>query len=145
LSRIAPLIAIAILLGPAGGRARGSTGPGQIDWVLDEEQAFVESARTGKPVLVDAWAAWCTACTLMDRRTWSDPVVRREVARRFIPLRLDFTDEAPGSDPRKDAYGVQGLPTVLSCRNRGCPADSSRRSTGYLRPGEMLAFLAAQR
>jgi thiol:disulfide interchange protein DsbD len=145
LSRIAPLIAVAVLLGPAGGRARGSMGDGQIVWVLDEEQAFARSARTGKPVLVDAWAEWCTACKLMDRRTWSDPAVRREVARRFIPLRLDFTEEAPGSDPRKDAYEVQALPTVLSCRTRGCPADSARRSTGYLKPEEMLAFLAAQR
>jgi thiol:disulfide interchange protein len=81
----------------------------------------------------------------MDRQTWSDPAVRREVQRRFVPLRLDFTDDTPGSDPRKDAYGVQGLPTVLSCRARGCPAVSARRTTGYLRPAEMLAFLAAQR
>jgi thiol:disulfide interchange protein DsbD len=145
LSRIAPLIAVAVLLGPAGGRARGSTGDGQIDWVLDEEQAFVESARTGKPVLVDAWAEWCTACKLMDRGTWTDPAVRREVARHFVPLRLDFTEEVPGSDPRKDAYGVQALPTVLSCRARGCPPSSARRATGLLKPKEMLAFLAAQR
>jgi thioredoxin:protein disulfide reductase len=142
---MAPMLAVAVLVGAAGGRARDSMGAGQIDWLLDEEQAFIQSARTGKPVLVDAWAEWCTACKLMDQRTWSDPAVRREVAGRFIPLRLDFTDEAPGSEPRKDAYGVQGLPTVLSCRTRGCPADSARRSTGYLRPGEMLAFLAAQR
>ena len=143
MSRFTPLIAVAMLLPPAG-QARGPTGAGQIDWVLDEEQAFAESARTGKPVLVDAWAEWCTACKLMDRGTWTDPAVRREVARHFVPLRLDFTDEAPGSDPRKDAYGVQALPTVLSCRARGCPAASARRATGLLRPAEMLAFLAAQ-
>ena len=143
MSRFAPLIAVAMLLSPAG-RAGGPTGA-QIDWVLDEEQAFAESARTGKPVLVDAWAEWCTACKLMDRGTWADPAVRKEVARHFVPLRLDFTDETPGSDPRKDAYGVQALPTVLSCRARGCPAASARRATGLLRPAEMLAFLAGQR
>lgn len=144
MSRVAPLITVAMLLSPAG-RARDATEAGQIDWVQDEEQAFAESARTGKPVLVDAWAEWCTACKLMDRGTWSDPAVRREVARHFVPLRLDFTEEAPGSDPRKDAYGVQALPTVLSCRPRRCPAASARRATGLLRPAEMLAFLAAQR
>lgn len=144
MSRFAPLIAVAMLLSPAG-RAGGPTAAGQIDWVLDEEQAFAESARTGKPVLVDAWAEWCTACKLMDRGTWADPAVRKEVARHFVPLRLDFTDETPGSDPRKDAYGVQALPTVLSCRARGCPAASARRATGLLRPAEMLAFLAGQR
>ena len=131
------LLAASLLLGPTDG--------GPIAWLVDEEQAFSESSRTGKPVLVDAWAEWCTACKLMDRQTWSDPAVRREVQRRFVPLRLDFTDDTPGSDPRKDAYGVQGLPTVLSCHARGCPAASARRTTGYLRPAEMMAFLAGQR
>jgi len=132
-----PLLAALLLLGPTDG--------GPIPWFLDEELAFSESTRTGKPVLVDAWAEWCTACKLMDRQTWSDPAVRREVQKRFIPLRLDFTDDTPGSDPRKDAYGVQGLPTILSCHARGCPAASARRTIGYLRPAEMLVFLGAQR
>jgi thioredoxin:protein disulfide reductase len=145
LSRFVPLLTVAVFLGPAAGGARTSTDAEQIHWVLDEEQAFVESSRTGKPVLVDAWAEWCTACKLMDRGTWTDPAVRREVARHFVPLRLDFTEEAPRSDPRKDTYGVQALPTVLCCRARGCPPASARRAIGFLRPAEMLAFLEGQR
>lgn len=88
----APLLAAFLLLGPTDG--------GPIAWLVDEEQAFSESIRTGKPVLVEAWAEWCTACKLMDRQTWSDPAVRREVQRRFVPLRLDFRRHA-GQRPEK--------------------------------------------
>ena len=145
MSRIGLMVAVAVLLGAGGRLARRPTDTRHIDWFLDEERAFAESLSSGRPVLVDAWAEWCTACKLMDRHTWSDPAVRREVQKRFVPLRLDYTDETPESDPRKDAYEVQALPTVLACRARGCPATSARRATGYLRPAEMLAFLTAQR
>jgi hypothetical protein len=46
----APLLAAFLLLGPTDG--------GPIAWLVDEEQVFSESIRTGKPVLVEAWAEW---------------------------------------------------------------------------------------
>lgn len=117
---------------------------GSIVWLRDEERAFAESRWTGRPVLVEAWAEWCTACKLMDRNTWSDPDVQREVRSRFIPLRIDLTEESPASNARREVYGVDGLPTVLSCRAAGCADSTATRATGYLRPAEMLAFLAAR-
>ena len=125
-----------------GGSAR-SAGP--IVWLLDEDRAFSESKRTGRPVLVEAWAEWCTACKLMDRNTWSDPHVQREIREHFIPLRIDFTEETAASNARREVYGVEGLPTVLFCRSAGCADPAATRATGYLRPAEMLAFLATKR
>ena len=133
-----------VVLGLGSAWAGSATRAGPIAWLHDEEQAFSESKRTGKPVLVEVWAEWCTACKLMDRNTWSDPAVQREVRRRFVPLRIDFTDETPASSARREVYGVEGLPTVLACRTPGCAAPAAPRATGYLRPAEMLAFLASQ-
>jgi thiol:disulfide interchange protein DsbD len=139
------LLAGFAVLGLAAAQA-GSTRPaGPIPWLLDEDRAFSESKRTGRPVLVEAWAEWCTACKLMDRNTWSDPQVQREIREHFIPLRIDFTQETPASDARREVYGVEGLPTVLACRSAGCADPAANRATGYLRPAEMLAFLATKR
>jgi thiol:disulfide interchange protein len=66
------------------------------------------------------------------------------VQEHFVPLRIDFTVDGPEAMASMKAYGLEGLPTVLACRPPGCGA-SAGRSVGYLKPEEMLRFLAARR
>jgi thiol:disulfide interchange protein len=115
-----------------------------IAWLRDEAQAVSEAQRARKLVLVNASAEWCAACKLLGRNTWADTRVQQVVRERFVPLRIDFTDNADAPDPRIEAYRVEGLPTVIVCVPLKCSASAARRSTGYLAPREMLAFLSSQ-
>ncbi len=114
--------------------------PSPILWRTDETRAFAEAARSGRPLLVDAWADWCAACKLLDRNTWSDRRVKEEVAARFVPLRVDLSEESISSEARMRALGVSALPAVLLCQASRCDA-AAPRLVGYARPEEMLAFL----
>jgi thioredoxin:protein disulfide reductase len=143
-SRRQLLLAGLAVLGMGGAWAGSRGQAAAIDWLHDEDRAFAESRRTGKPVLVEAWAEWCTACKLMDRNSWSDPAVQREVRERFVPLRLDFTEDSPTTDAWRRQYGVDGLPTLLACKAPGCAGAPKDRVTGLLKPAELLAFLAAE-
>jgi thiol:disulfide interchange protein DsbD len=113
-----------------------------IPWLHDEHAAIAQSRATGKPLLVDFSADWCAACKELDTHTWSDPQVARE-AERFVPLKIDATDEAVMDHVQKD-YAVPGLPTVLmmACNNPqpqcSVPQDGPGRITGFLSPPEML-------
>jgi thioredoxin:protein disulfide reductase len=127
-----------LVSGASGGEPRS------IPWRTDERQAFAEAARSGRPLLVDAWADWCAGCKLTDLNTWSDRRVQAEVAARFVPLRVDLSVEGTAAEARMQALGVSALPAVILCPASRCDAGSPRL-VGYARPEEMLAFLRSGR
>jgi thiol:disulfide interchange protein DsbD len=102
-----------------------------IEWLHDEQRAVSLSRSTGRPLLIELRAEWCGACKLLDRHTWADPAVQREIAARFVPLSIDV-DERPDAESKFD---VTELPTVLVQR---------RRVSGYVTPAEMLQFLRGE-
>jgi thiol:disulfide interchange protein DsbD len=119
-----------------------------IPWLHDERIAVQQSRATGKPLLIDFGAEWCAACKELDVHTWTDPVVAEEVARKFVPLKIDATEESEANDAILKKYAVPGLPTVLmlACRDEkppecAVPGDGPGRVTGFLPPSEMLERL----
>ena len=127
------------------GAAQGSQA--DIAWMHDESLAVKQSRATGKPLLIDFGAEWCAACKELDLHTWTDPVVAEEVSQKFVPLKIDATDENEANDALLKKYGVPGLPTVLmvACKEPApacdVPQDGPGRVTGFLPPPEMLEHL----
>lgn len=141
------------VLAAALGAHMAATPPAPIGWLHDEAKAVRQSRTTGKPMLIDFRADWCSACKMLDRHTWADPVVQGEIKARFVPLSLDLSDESAATGPLAKRYGVSGLPTVvvMVCKNAvphaGCtpPPGGKGRLTGYVPPSEMLELLRAVR
>src|SRR4051812_196348 len=145
--------ALVLLLGGVGLRF-GWLGPAkmekgfEITWLHDEKLAVEQSRATGKPLLIDMGAEWCAACKELDLHTWTDPVVAREVADRFVPLKVDATEVTPDIERVMEKYDVAGLPTVLmmACKDDrppecAVPGEGPARVTGFLPPSEMLERL----
>jgi thiol-disulfide isomerase/thioredoxin len=104
-------------------------------WQYDEAHAVAEARRTGKPLLVDFRADWCSACKMLDADTWADPAVRAEIEAHYVPLQIDMTAEDEATRKIAERYGVSGLPTILA---------GNRRITGFVRPAEMLEALRSR-
>jgi thiol:disulfide interchange protein DsbD len=120
----------------------------EIPWVRDEKLAVEQSRASGKPLLIDMGAEWCAACKELDLHTWTDPVVAREVADKFVALKVDATEETPETERVMKKYDVAGLPTVLmmACKDDrppecAVPGEGPARVTGFLPPPEMLERL----
>ena len=118
-----------------------------IPWLHDERAALEQARATGKGLLVDFSAEWCAACKELDLHVFSDPAVKAEVAERFVPLKVDATEETDEVSRLETKYRVPGLPTVLlmACNDpppqkQECavPQDGPGRVTGFIPPSEMI-------
>ena len=151
--RATKAVALVLLLGGVALRFGWLGGPRiekpvEIPWLHDETLAVKQSRATGKPLLIDFGAEWCVACKELDVHTWTDPVVAQEVSRKFVPLKIDATDETDQIQQLEQKYAVPGLPTVLmmACRDDkppecAVPQEGPGRVTGFLPPPEMLERL----
>lgn len=121
-----------------GGAGEGVAG--RIEWIYDEGEALALAKAENKPVLVDFFATWCAACVELDKYTFSDARVRQVVADRFVPLKIDGTEDTDDIAALHSKYGVMGLPVVavLSPDGKQLPEP---RITGFVNADEMLRQL----
>lgn len=106
---------------------------------LETQLALAQSA--GKPVILDYYADWCVECVRMERNTFRDPTVRREMTQGFVLLQVDVTDPMdPATRATKQRFGVYGPPAMLFF-----DADGKERLPlrlyGYRGPAEFLQIL----
>lgn len=122
-------------VGASGAREKEREG---LAWLHDEDQALALAKREGRPVIIDFWADWCTACKELDRIAWADPSVRAE-ASRFVAVKLDGTDGSETFQKMTEKYGIVGMPTVVFIDPRG--REVPERVTSAIPGEEMLETL----
>ncbi len=129
----AALLAAALLPVRAAGEPAGG-----VRWFSGSfEQALAAAREQHKLVLLDAWAAWCKYCHVMDAEVWSKDEVGRALAPEVIALRAEVDAvKGTGLDLR-DRYQIEGLPLVLLLD----PADGKalERLEGYRQAPDILA------
>jgi thiol:disulfide interchange protein DsbD len=131
--------AIAYSAGAAGARERARAAEG-FTWLHSEPEALPLARAEGRPVLIDFWADWCTACKELDRTAWSDPRVQA-AASRFVAVKADGTESTDAFLALADKYGVVGMPTVIFIDSKG--REVRDRVIGAIDADEMLQRLAA--
>ncbi len=88
-----------------------------------------ESQKTGKPIFLDAFAAWCGPCRMMAANTFPDEEVGKFYNERFINYKLDMEK---GEGPAlKMKYRVTHYPTYLFLDSQG---NLKYRKVGYMVP-----------
>lgn len=96
-----------------GKRAFAKTGLEPL--TLAEAQAL--SRETGKPILADLSAYWCTFCIKLDREVLAHPSVNAIIREHFIFARID--SEAEGASEFRHKYQAFRYPTVLALKPDG--------------------------
>ncbi|HTN51535.1 MAG TPA: cytochrome c biogenesis protein CcdA [Anaeromyxobacter sp.] len=128
---------IAYAVGAASARERARAASG-FAWVHSYDEGVALARAEGRPMILDFWADWCTACKELDKIAWSRPGVRAEAA-RFVAVKLDGTDGSDAFTALAERFGVVGMPTVvfLDAHGREVPD----RVMGAIPADEMVARL----
>jgi thiol:disulfide interchange protein len=89
----------------------------------DWGEILAESARLGKPILVDFWATWCKNCEAMEATTFQNAEVRRRLEGYLLVKFQAEKPDAPATKVFLEYYGVKGLPTYLVLKPGGGGGD----------------------
>ncbi len=90
-----------------------------------ELQGFIDQAiKDKKPVLIDYYATWCTACREMDGTTFKDLDVRNEL-KSFVAIRADITKNDAASSALKAKYNVFAPPYFVFLDDKGNQIDDA--------------------
>lgn len=112
----------------------------EIEWILSEDEGLKLAGNSGKPIIIDFWADWCSVCKKMDKKTFSDAHVIEE-SKRFVNIKVDCTDV----DDMKvkelwSKYGIVGLPTTIFIDQNGIIL-KEKTINGFIGPAEFLNIM----
>jgi thioredoxin:protein disulfide reductase len=82
-------------------------------------------AQAGKPVMLDFYADWCISCKEMERYTFSDPAIARQLE-GFVLLQADVTANNDDDKALLKRFGLFGPPGIIFFDPRGQELRSPR-------------------
>lgn len=88
----------------------------KMPWLHDLEEAQAQASQQERDLLIDFSAVWCAPCEEMEKTTFSDPDTVRFLSERFIPLKLDVSEQTDADKVLMDRFFVKVLPALLVVR-----------------------------
>ena len=63
-------------------------GTEKINWLTFEE-AVAKAEKKDKPLFIDVYTTWCGWCKVMDRNTFTDPGIIKEINKNFYAVKFN--------------------------------------------------------
>ena len=113
----------------------------ELNWYKTESEGFQVAKSEDKYIMIDFYADWCPACIELDKYTYTDKDVIRELD-SFTPIKIDSTKLTPEIKDLFKKYGVIGLPAVIFIDKQGKVLEDYTLS-GFEKPSEFIKRIKA--
>lgn len=134
------LLVVVGIAGIAGGLLT-EPDTGNIQWISGIAKGEILAQDQKKPMMVDYTAEWCAACKELEKLTFSDSLVQKELA-RFVCVKQDFTKSTPETEALKKKNNIRGLPTIDFYSSEGERLEDLR-ILGFMEAAEFIEYLQA--
>src|ERR1051326_489004 len=76
--------------------------PATITWERDYDKAIQRAAAEKKLIIADMFTDWCVVCKKMDAETFANPELNKNMANKYVWLKLNTETEDAGIRIQKD-------------------------------------------
>lgn len=140
------LSAVSVTPGTAGATRPSAALFERVASVQELDRRMADARRSGKPVVIDYYADWCTECARMDASTFADAGVHKTMA-DMVRLKVDISDPNDREVKAfKARFGVFSAPALIFVDARGeiipDPQHGWKPHYGYHDTNTFLAKLA---
>ncbi|MAE74579.1 MAG: hypothetical protein CL675_10825 [Bdellovibrionaceae bacterium] len=87
-------------------------------WKPLSPESLAEARKSGRPILIDFWAEWCTACHELEDNTFSDPDIQKRL-QQMVLLKFDATRGSEEFEMWKAKFSIIGLPHIVFYDHKG--------------------------
>jgi thiol:disulfide interchange protein DsbD len=111
----------------------------RVKSVAELDAALARAAAQGKPVMLDFYADWCTACIEMEHETFRDPAVAKRLSGAVL-LQADVTLNAADDRALLQRFKLFGPPGILFFDAQGRELTAAQ-VVGFQKPADFARSL----
>src|SRR5215831_2046411 len=93
-----------------------------ITWERDYEKAIERARSEKKLIIADMFTDWCELCKKMDAETFAEPQLIKQMANKYVWLKLNTETEEDGERLQKE-FAILTYPTILVLDDQGDEVD----------------------
>lgn len=112
-----------------------------VEWDMFTNDKFETALNEGQPIVLDFYADWCIPCLELDRVTFVNQDVIRELD-DFVRLKVDLTNfDSDESEALRQQFNIIGVPTIVFIDVTGEEVGPAR-VTGFMNAAAFLERVA---